>query len=238
MTPQAPKLAVSSLLESLIVAVVFTLTTGITFRLLTTSRQGYRMGAEAPDTLQSAQAALDQVVRDIQIAGLPPASAYPTSPIATPNPLNVTATPFAWSPAYPATPCPVGSGCTTPSGFDLIIETDIDPLNNNGVEWVRYRLNGTTLERGVASKAMGTDPAAATAPNMVPFLENVVSDPARPVFTYAFDPGQAAQPQHIREVNITLTVQVPESNSQAGQPTRITLSRSARCPIPSQQQPQ
>ena len=46
--------------------------------------------------------------------------------------------------------------CTTPGDFDLIMESDIDPQNNNGVEWIRYQLPAgtTTLLRGVAQKQL------------------------------------------------------------------------------------
>jgi hypothetical protein len=63
----------------------------------------------------------------------------------------------------------------------LIIETDIDPENNNGVEWVRYQLPAgtTTLLRGVVSKPNGgTTPATTTsaAGVLLPYLQNVMNN--------------------------------------------------------------
>jgi hypothetical protein len=83
----------------------------------------------------------------------------------------------------PGSPCVIGTTCTSPSGFDLIVETDIDPQNNNGVERVRYQLPAgtTTLLRGVASKALGMDPIAVTsATGMLPYVQNVMNN-ARPL---------------------------------------------------------
>jgi hypothetical protein len=127
-------------------------------------------------------------------------------------------------PAYPVTACTVGATCTSPTGFDLITEADLG--TGNGVQWVRYSLQGTTLMRGVANK-VGIDPVGATTAALIPYLDNVMnnasaaqmatlkaSNPqlfpgnvAVPIFTYTPDPGTALQPANIREVNITLIVQ-------------------------------
>jgi hypothetical protein len=54
----------------------------------------------------------------------------------------------------------------------VIVEGDVD---GSGVKWIRYQLLGTTLMRGVAQKA-GTDPMAATASAMFPFVQNVMNN--------------------------------------------------------------
>ncbi len=244
-----------SFIETLVVIAVFTLITGITFRLLDTSQQRYRMESQVLDAFQGAQIAMDQMARDIHTAGYPPLNSFASAAIANANLQNVASTPFAWSPSYPVTPCTVpAGGCTTPGDFDLIVETDVDPQNNNGVEWVRYRLNGTTLERGVASKTAGADPDTATAANMTLYVENVMNNASGsqratiqasypsmfpgnapvPIFSYSYDTGKPSQPENIREINITLIVQAQNLDPKTRQPRVITLTGRARRVDPNQ----
>ncbi len=206
------------------------------------------MESQVLDSFQGAQIAMDQMARDIHAAGYPP----PNSLVTIPE--NVASSPFAWSP-NPATPCTVGAGgCTTPGDFDLIIETDVDPQINNGVEWVRYRLNGTTLERGWAKKTVGADPDTATAGNMIIYVENVMNNASSaqraaiqasypsmfpgnapvPVFSYTYDAGKSSQPPNIREVNITLIVQAQNLDPKTRQPRVVTLTGLARRLNPNQ----
>jgi prepilin-type N-terminal cleavage/methylation domain-containing protein len=242
-----------SFIETLVVIAVFTLITGITFRLLDTSQQRYRMESQVLDSFQGAQIAMDQMTRDIHTAGYPPMNSFASAAIANANPQNVASTPFAWSPSYPVTPCTVGA-CTTPGSFDLIVETDVDPQNNNGVEWVRYRLNGTTLERGWAKKTAGADPDTATAANMIIYVENVMNNASSaqraaiqasypsmfpgnapvPIFSYSYDAGKPSQPPNIREINITLIVQAQNLDPKTRQPRVITLTGRARRVDPNQ----
>ncbi|MBI1750805.1 MAG: type II secretion system protein [Acidobacteria bacterium] len=244
-----------SLIEMLVSMAVFTVLTGAVFGLLTASQQRYQMETEFLDTFQGARLAMDQLVRDIHVAGYPPANAV-TAAVLAANPQKA-ALPFAWSPGYPTTACTVGTTCNVaggPAAFDLILETDVDPLAGNGVEWVRYRLNGTTLERGMVTKTAGADPATATQAAMVPYVENVMNNttPAQmsslrtyypglfpgnaavPVFTYQFDPGAGNTPQAIRAVNITLIVLSPNPDPKTRQPRLATLNGYARRVNPSQ----
>lgn len=212
-----------SLVELMIATLLFTTIAGITFALLGVSLQRYKGEKDYLNSFQQANVAMDQIARDVHSAGYPPANSFLATTLAL-NPTKV-ATPFAWMPAYPAVPCTVGATCiTSPSGFDLITEADLG--TGNGVQWVRYSLQGTTLMRGVATKA-GIDPVAATDRTLIPYLENVmnnasaaqmatlkVTNPqlfpgnvAVPIFTYIPDTGTAFQPPNIREVNVTLIVQ-------------------------------
>jgi Tfp pilus assembly protein PilW len=211
-----------SLIELMIATLLFTTIAGITFALLGVSLQRYKGEKDYLNSFQQANVAMDQIARDVHSAGYPPANSFTTATAAL-NPTKV-ATPFAWMPGYAAAACAVGATCTSPTGFDLITEADLG--TGNGVQWVRYSLQGTTLMRGVANK-VGVDPVGATAGALVPYLENVMnnataaqmatlqaSNPqlfpgnaAVPVFTYTPDVGTAFQPPNIREVNITLIVQ-------------------------------
>lgn len=246
-----------SLIELMVVMVVLLVITGAVFGLVAVAQQRYKMETEFLDTFQTARVAMDQIARDVHSAGYPPLNSFLTA-TAVANPQRVAITPFAWSPGYPAGPCTVGVNCVSPTGFDLIVETDIDPQNNNGLEWVRYQLVGTTLMRGVVTKAvgpaLGNDPAVATAGAMAPYVDNVMNNTTAaqmttirasyptmfpgnapvPIFTYAYDPGAANQPQFIRDVNITLIVLSPNNDPQTNQPRLVTLTGRARRVNPNQ----
>jgi type II secretory pathway pseudopilin PulG len=220
-----------SLIELMIATLLFTTIAGITFALLGVSLQRYKGEKDYLNSFQQANVAMDEIARDIHTAGYPPANSF-TTVTAAGNPTKV-ATPFAWMPAYPVTACTVGATCTSPTGFDLITEADLG--TGNGVQWVRYSLQGTTLMRGVANKA-GVDPVGATAGALIPYLENVMNNAsaaqmatlkagnpqlfpgnaAVPIFTYTYDAGTAIQPPNIREVNVTLIVQSqrPDPNTK------------------------
>jgi prepilin-type N-terminal cleavage/methylation domain-containing protein len=238
-----------SLLEMLVSVAVFTVVMAAVFGLLIASQQRYQAETARLDTFQNARQAMDLMVRDIHTAGYPPANNFSPA-VQVANPERV-ALPFGWSPNYPATPCTVGVNCSVtggPAPFDLIVETDVDPLANNGVEWIRYRLNGTTLERGMATKTAGADPAITTQPVMVPYVENVMNNTSAaemaflrgyyntmfpgnapvPVFTYQFDVGGVNTPNTIRTVNITLIVRSTSVDPKTRQPIVVTLTGFSR----------
>jgi prepilin-type N-terminal cleavage/methylation domain-containing protein len=165
-----------TLLELLVAASAFLVVAGAAFALLGAVQKRYQTDSQILSSFQEARLGMDQIVRDVNASGYPPQNQFSVLP-----PANFyAATPVAWSPSYPGTPCTIGS-CVTPGDFDLIIETDIDPQNPipNGVEWVRYSLpaGSTTLMRGVVSKTVTGDPAAATPPTvMYPFVQNVMNN--------------------------------------------------------------
>jgi prepilin-type N-terminal cleavage/methylation domain-containing protein len=235
-----------SLIEMLVVVAVFTIIAGSVFLLLNVSQQRYKMESELLGSFQTARIGMDQMMRDIHTSGYPPVQSLPAA-VASANPARV-AYPFAWQPSYPTTPCNVPT-CIIPNRYDIIIETDIDPENPNGVEWVRYRLNGITLERGVVTKTIGADPATATLAAMLPYVENVMNDapvptkalirnsyPAMfpggasvPIFTFLCgNPAVACTalntPSDIREVNIVLIVAAPNRDPKTRQMRVITLT--------------
>ncbi|HKW32184.1 MAG TPA: prepilin-type N-terminal cleavage/methylation domain-containing protein [Candidatus Acidoferrum sp.] len=186
-----------TLIEMLAALGIFLLITGAAFTLLTSSQQRYQTESQVLSSFQEARLGLDQMVRDIDDAGFPPPSYLASG---NPNPFNyVTSAPFAWSTGagYFTNPCQIGTGgggsCTTsvagdlaPGDFDIIIETEPNPLDPScapacQVQWIRYQLggpNGTTLLRGMVPKVAGSDPdtafAGANAP--APFVQNVVNN--------------------------------------------------------------
>ena len=233
-----------SLIELMIATLLFTTIAGITFALLGVSLQRYKGEKDYLNSFQQANVAMDQIARDVHSAGYPPANSF-TIATAAANPARV-ATPFAWMPAYPAAPCTVGATCTSPTGFDLIVEADMG--DGRGVEWVRYSLQGTTLMRAVVAKAgAGVDPVTATAGWLVPYLENVMNNAtaaqmaalkagnpqlfpgnaAVPIFTYTYDNGTAIQPPNIREVNVSLIVQSARPDPNTNRYRVVVLSGQA-----------
>ncbi|HJZ64687.1 MAG TPA: type II secretion system protein [Candidatus Acidoferrum sp.] len=226
-----------SLLEMLVSVMVFLLISGTIFQLLTNTQKQGQTESQVRDTFQEARLGLDQIVRDIEDAGYPPANHFSTLPAVT----GYAQTPVAWSPNYPGTACTVGSTCTTPGSFDIIFEEDYD--GSGTVKWVRYQLQGTTLWRGVTPKLAATDPATATsaAGVMYPYVQNVMNNASSaqitairaiypnmfpggnpvPIFNYTIDPNSGtvgcvaavSSPCNIRDVQVRLIVQTPQRDA-------------------------
>lgn len=169
-----------TLIELLVALGIFLLVIGAAFTLLSTSQQRYRTESQVLNSFQEARLGMDQIVRDINDAGFPPPS------FANVDPARVTTAPFGWQPGYTVpSPCQIGATCFTPADFDIIIETEPNPVDpacfpNCKVQWIRYQLggpNGTTLMRAAVDKqAPSHDPAVDTSGVLVPFVENVVNN--------------------------------------------------------------
>ncbi len=253
-----------SLLELLVAVGMFTVVCGAIFGLLSQVNVRSKVEGDFLDTFQDGRVAIDQMTRDIHSAGYPPANEY-TATTASAHP-ELVAWPFAWSPSYPTTPCSVtldssgyvsGGTCTTPSSYDLILETDTDPQVSTAVQWIRYTLTGTTLYRGVVTKTSGTDPATATsaAGVMTTYVENVMNNPGAttmtalrtqypslypttpscatapcpvPLFTFSIDAGQNSDPTNMRDVNITLVLRSANLDPQTAQYRMVSLTGLAR----------
>ncbi len=178
-----------TLIELLTALGIFLLICGAAFSLLTSSQQRYQTESQVLNSFQEARLGLDQIVRDVNDSGFPP----PTFNDGTAA--GAVQFPFAWSAGagYPSASCRIGTAgggtCTTatagtssPGDFDLMIETN---PNASQVQWIRYQLQGTTLMRGMAQKAVGTDPDAATTATtpvavLAPFVQNVVNNVCTP----------------------------------------------------------
>jgi prepilin-type N-terminal cleavage/methylation domain-containing protein len=180
MKSQRPNERGFSLVELMVVVVVFTLITGIIFTVLIMAQQRYKIESEVLNSFTGANVAIDQMTRDIHQAGYPPANSYTAAAI-TANPLLI-ALPFAWQTGYPTLPaCTMGTGGTcnpAPSGYDLIIETVPDPSVSTAVQWIRYQLpaGSHTLLRAMVPKAAGIDPVTATTGSLAPYLDGVMNN--------------------------------------------------------------
>ena len=165
-----------TLLELMVATAIFLVICAAMFSLLQLSQQRYSSESQLSGSFGEARLGIDQIIRDINIAGYPAPSMFS-------NPASAAAyaiSPFAWEPGYNpgslSTACQIGT-CTSPGPFDLIIETNF----GNGVSWIHYQLLGTpptTLYRSVALKSPGSDPSAATSlPTLLtPLVENVMNN--------------------------------------------------------------
>jgi prepilin-type N-terminal cleavage/methylation domain-containing protein len=223
-----------TILELLIATAIFLVICGAMFGLLQLSQQKYSSETQLSGAFQETRLAIDQIVRDFNVSGFPSRSIFSTLPA---DATKYALSPVAWSPSYPGTPCSVDTGsgtpCATPGDFDLILETDLG--NGNGVSWIRYQLNSTTLLRSVVPKKAGKDPAGETSDPavMVPFLTNVMNSPAQPIFKFTCDTpagpqpcsaaGNNAVPNQIRDVDITLIVMTRQPDLQTGKLKLVVL---------------
>lgn len=215
-----------SLVELLVATILFTVIAGTVFSLLLSAQLRYRGESDVTTAFQQANVAIDQITRDVHSAGYPPSGSFATG-VVDANP-QLAALPFSWSPGYPNTPCTVGGSCAFPGDYDLILEADTG--DGNGVQWIRYSLQGTTLMRGVVKKQAFQDPVASTDGFLLPYLENVQNGPgykSLPIFSYG--PTPLSQPSNIREVNVMLIVQSAKADPQTGQFRTITLTGQAVC---------
>jgi prepilin-type N-terminal cleavage/methylation domain-containing protein len=222
-----------SLVELLVATVLFTIIAGTIFSLLFGAQLRYSSESGLTTAFQQANVAIDQITRDIHSAGYPRPSSFAPG-VALNNP-QLMALPFSWSPGYPNTPCTVNGSCgAVPGKYDLILETDTG--DGNGVQWIRYSLQGTTLMRGMTRKIQFADPVASTSAGvMLPYLDNVVnvSNPpgnnAVPIFAYRYDCNQPlpSEPSNICKVNIALIVQAAQPDPQTGQFRTIRLTGQA-----------
>jgi prepilin-type N-terminal cleavage/methylation domain-containing protein len=247
MSTFSPKQRGFTMLEMLIAIAVFMVVAGAAFGLLANSQKRYKTDSQALTSFQQARLGIDQIIRDINDAGYPPANHFSTTPPAD----SYAITPLAWTPGYPGA-CTIGGTCTTPGDFDMIIETDYD---GTGVKWIRYQLVGTTLSRGVTTK-VGTDTQGVTtaAGVMVPYVTNVMNNAptttianirtyypsmfpggvAQPIFQYTCDTPGGPQscagnsPVNVRDVQITLILQTSQNDLQTGAPQFVELSGRGR----------
>lgn len=180
------------------------------FELLRMSQEKYSGETQLSAAYQDSRLAMDQIVRDFNIAGYPPADVFSVLPSLA---SQYAITPVAWSPTYPAASCtlskPVlgGGSCITPGDYDLVIETRVPPAPtdppNPPVSWICYHYDpaSLTLFRAVVSKSTSSTPPA---PNQVatlgtPLLKNVMNNPgslmSQIVAEYpSMFPGAAPQP--------------------------------------------
>ena len=252
MTKHFQRAAGFSMIELLFAAGLFTVIAGTVFSLLLSSQWRYQSENSVTGTFQQANIVMDQIVRDIHSTGYPPASSFSSGVPLNPAPFAVA---FPWSPNYPNTTCTIGlGGCAAPGDYDLVLEADF----GQGVQWIRYSLNGTTLKRGMIPKAAGDPFNTDWSNSLTPYLENVMNNgsPSQiaaiqkqypsnssmfpggnpvPIFTYVDARGiSATSTLQIHEVNICLIVESSRVDPQSGQLRVVTLTGQAVVVNPNQ----
>ena len=139
-----------SLIELLIVLFVFTFVMGGIFNVLVRSQNRYRFEQDVAEAQQMARNSIELMEREIRLAGFPQSSYYDSSN-------NWSATNSTKVARY-FLDCTNPDTGTTLSSSQMLFEGDID--EDGVVESVRYRLNGTDLERSVEDKTSGSTPSA------------------------------------------------------------------------------
>jgi len=164
-----------TLLEMLVSMGIFMLICASAFTLLGVSQQRYQAESQVLNSFEEARLGLDQMIRDVNDSGYPPPNQFEN--ILTVNPALYAITPVAWNPGYPGSPCLIGVSCNTPGLDGMYIETNPTPqIPGSTVQFIRYKLDGTTLYRGMFPKASGEDPYVAIQDNqLVPFVQNVLN---------------------------------------------------------------
>ena len=168
-----------TILELLVAMAIFMVICGAMFELLDISQKKYTAETQLTAAYQDARLAMDQITRDFNVAGYPPAGVYSVLPVS--KPWRYATGPVAWSPNYPVSDCQIGMNCVTPGDYDLIIETRLS--TDTHVSWIWYHLNTATnaLMRTVIRKSSG-DPLATVqaATETTSLLANVMNNPADP----------------------------------------------------------
>lgn len=244
-TPQLRVAAAGfSLVELMVVLVIFLIVAGSVFGLLSVAQVRYRSEQEFVDSFQGARLGVDQIAREIRLAGYPPPYSYtntPADPLMAPADLQRRfAIGFV---GLPTQNCQVGATCILPTGWDLVIEGDVDPEREltpgppidptEQVEWIRYVLvpdaggQTSTLMRAVVPKVAGADPVAATVPFLSPFVEGILNQPGvagDEIFRFVCDPLVAfCSPQNIIEVQIVVRARPMRRDMQTQQVRELTL---------------
>lgn len=149
-----------SLVELMVVLVIFVIVSGAIFRLLSTAQLRYRSEQQFLDAFQAGRTGVDLMIRDIHNAGYPPPYTYAgnlAQPTAGPTPPTYDPAFLPWNAPTDAAPdlqrrfavgivgvrggavdlnCVVNNpgdpfACDVPNSFDILLETDVDPETIN-----------------------------------------------------------------------------------------------------------
>ena len=256
-----------SLIELMMVLSIFLVVSGAVFQLLNAAQIRYRAEQQFLESFTGARVGVEMIVRDVHNAGYPAPYTYPGNFAQPPTPAAYPAGIWTDPLAAPAgvqsrfaigiigvtaggavsTTCTVNGGaapCAIPSDWDMVLELDVDPENSGAaptIEWVRYNVTRpggettSTLFRTVNAKVVGGNPTLN--PSNVPFVEEVVQDPAAAVsvtnpavFTYECDPAYVIAgtlntciAEHVKNVYIALQVQSTRRDIQTQQFRQITV---------------
>jgi type IV pilus assembly protein PilW len=169
-----------SLIELLVVLSVFAFILGGVFTVLDRSQNRYQFEQDVAEAQQTARNAVDQIDREIRLAGFPKRSYYDSAL------------------GFDNNSSRVAAGFTTANATDVIFEGDI---NDDGiVEVVEYRLNSSTLQRSAVAKPGGG--TAAT-----PVFNSLAENVRTLSFTYYDSSGATTTTAtNVRSVRVSLNL--------------------------------
>jgi type II secretory pathway pseudopilin PulG len=233
-----------TILELVIATSMFMIVSAAIFSLLENTQFRVIGEQDIVPVLQESRVAMDLLVRDIHRAGFPSPFEFPTTPddpttLQPANLQNVFSIGFV---GLPSRTCTVSSTCSLPNGFDLLMESVPDSLDNQPVQWIEYRLlrpEGATtskLMRSQVPKNAAAGPLGVV-PNWVPVLENILNDPgnpADPIFIYPCPGGLCPAAKDLQQVQIKLRVQSFRPDPQTHQYRQLSVVETAQRMNPTQ----
>ncbi len=201
--PPGKKISGFSLIELMIVLAIFALILGGLFRSLGNSQQRFDFEQDLLEAQQAARDSMDLMVREIHLSGYPKSGYYNSD-----NNLSST-----WTTTNLANR--VAAGFVTINASQIGFEADV---NDDGiVEWMEYRLNGTTLERSMVAKTGSATPSS----DFKTLAQNVTNL----VFTYLDSNGvSTGTAANVKAVNVDLTVRTYRVDPQSRTYRYVTLS--------------
>ena len=190
-----------SLLELLIVLVVFSFIIGGLFNVLHRSQDRYQFEQDVAEAQETARNSVDMMAREIRLAGFPKTTCYDSAL------------------GYTTASSQVSAGFTTSNSSDMIFEGDI---NEDGVvDVVEYRLNGANLERSAVAKPGG---GVAATPSFKTLAENVRTLS----FTYQDSAGSATTtPANVRTVQVNLNLSTNKVDPESRRLRTVAVNTTA-----------
>ena len=234
----------ATLIELIVAMGILSIVLGAMFSLVNVSQFRVTSEQDFVPVVQEARNGMDIMIRDIHRAGYPSPSLYTATPsdpsMAAAALQNRFAVGFV---GLPTQICQLTISCTTPGGFDLVMETNPDANSatyKEQVQWVEYRLvrpagKATgTLMRSMVPKVPGSDPIASA--QLEPLIENVLNDPTNPadaIFTYSCGAAACITPKDVQQVQINVRVRSYHIDMQTRQFRQATITALAQKMNPS-----
>jgi prepilin-type N-terminal cleavage/methylation domain-containing protein len=193
-----------SLVELLIVLLLISVLTGMAMTLIVQGNKSLQNRLSSSTLFAGGLTALNQMTREIRMAGFPSAKSYSAAAVAS----------------HPGL---VATAFVAASGYDLTFEADTD--GNGQVEQIEYVLpaGSQTISRRRTLKNLDGSLATTTTVSTA-FLDSVNNRVVgQPVFSWDLDPSDPHPfPQNIRTVYIDVVL--TSKGNESGMPVSMTLT--------------
>jgi Tfp pilus assembly protein PilW len=207
--PDEPKIsdAGGTLLELVLVLSLFGTLTAMAMALVLQSYQGVQLRLSTSTLFDSGATALNQMTRELRLAGYPSAKLYTTSAVA--NFPGLVATPFV-----------------TVTAYDVVFQAD---TNQSGtVDQIEYLLasgSQNLYRKSTLKNLNGTLGSSTVTTLLLNNVQNKIS--GKPLFAWSINPSSTQSfPLNVQAIYINLVLQ--SSGSESGSPASTTLT--ATCP--------